>query len=437
MTSMPPDAERLPVRLSARRVLYVLVGVVATTVSVGLVLWLWLRGDNLIGKDLSAAQLDLAHIAASVAVAGGGAFALYLAVLRQQTADRTLAHNEDVAKKTQQHQERVAAATEADAKRRAVTEQYTKAVEQLGSEKAPVRLGALYALERLARDNEELRQTVVNVACAYLRMPFTIPTEDSAMGRDEILRNARPQFDIRKGKLHPSRMTPRRNPDREWRSFEEREVRLTAQRLIQDHTRTSGPDYWGPVDLNLSRAVLINFELIYAKIGDLNLTKATFYRQAHFYGSTFASLDASGAQFGDRLWFHENTVKGAFSILDAHCHEAVSFGHSTFNSFAAFIGSTHSELCSIYNCTFKMQANFDGMLFQKDASFHDTTFNSWAVFSKMGALARTSFQGTKFHDESKFDDAVFVGQVDFSGAAFATTPEFTGTRFGAGHNLEA
>ena len=51
-------------------------------------------------------------------------------------------------------------------------ELYAKAVEQLGHEKAPVRLGALYSLERLAEDKPERRQIIVDVICAYLRMPF-------------------------------------------------------------------------------------------------------------------------------------------------------------------------------------------------------------------------------------------------------------------------
>jgi mannitol/fructose-specific phosphotransferase system IIA component len=53
-----------------------------------------------------------------------------------------------------------------------VTNQYTQAVEQLGDNKAPVRLGELYALERFAQDNPAHRQTTVDVICAYLRMPF-------------------------------------------------------------------------------------------------------------------------------------------------------------------------------------------------------------------------------------------------------------------------
>ena len=64
----------------------------------------------------------------------------------------------------------------------AVTELYTKAVEQLGSDKAPVRLGGLYALERLAQDNPAQHQTIVNVICAYLRMPFSATPPASKPG---------------------------------------------------------------------------------------------------------------------------------------------------------------------------------------------------------------------------------------------------------------
>ncbi|RSM95837.1 hypothetical protein DMB42_49020 [Nonomuraea sp. WAC 01424] len=56
---------------------------------------------------------------------------------------------------------------------------YAKAVEQLGNEQAPVRLGGLYALERLAQDTPALRQTIVDVICAYLRMPYALPANAS------------------------------------------------------------------------------------------------------------------------------------------------------------------------------------------------------------------------------------------------------------------
>ena len=38
-------------------------------------------------------------------------------------------------------------------------------------------MAGLYALERLGQDNPKLRQTVIDVICAYLRMPYTPPAE--------------------------------------------------------------------------------------------------------------------------------------------------------------------------------------------------------------------------------------------------------------------
>lgn len=63
-----------------------------------------------------------------------------------------------------------------DATERRITELYVKAVEQLGSDKAAVRHSGLYALERVAQDNPEHRQTVDNVLCAYLRVPYPTTT---------------------------------------------------------------------------------------------------------------------------------------------------------------------------------------------------------------------------------------------------------------------
>ena len=73
----------------------------------------------------------------------------------------------------QHHQETATVLSDLDATERRIAELYAKAVEQLGSDEAQVRFGGLYALERLAQDNPAHRQTIVNVICAYLRMPFS------------------------------------------------------------------------------------------------------------------------------------------------------------------------------------------------------------------------------------------------------------------------
>ena len=50
-----------------------------------------------------------------------------------------------------------------------ITEHYTRAVEQLGSDKLEVRLGAIYALERIARDSERDHWPIMEILTAYVR----------------------------------------------------------------------------------------------------------------------------------------------------------------------------------------------------------------------------------------------------------------------------
>src|ERR1035438_6617719 len=50
-----------------------------------------------------------------------------------------------------------------------VTDRYTKAIEQIGSEKADVRIGGIYALERIARDSARDHPTVMEVLSAFIR----------------------------------------------------------------------------------------------------------------------------------------------------------------------------------------------------------------------------------------------------------------------------
>jgi hypothetical protein len=105
-----------------------------------------------------------------------------------------------------------------------VTESYAKAVEQLGHDKAPVRQGAMYSLERLAQDNPPRRQTIVDVLCAYLRMPYTTsPRGELAADHGK---------DAPTGVMEPATASaPRHDP------AQELQVRQTVQRLLADHLR--------------------------------------------------------------------------------------------------------------------------------------------------------------------------------------------------------
>jgi hypothetical protein len=55
------------------------------------------------------------------------------------------------------------------AQEKQTTNLFTKAIEQLGSDKIEVRLGGIYALERIARDSERDHWAIMEVLSAYLR----------------------------------------------------------------------------------------------------------------------------------------------------------------------------------------------------------------------------------------------------------------------------
>ncbi|PRY35090.1 pentapeptide repeat-containing protein [Umezawaea tangerina] len=277
-------------------------------------LWRWVDGLAFVDSDKkAAAYLDVLKLAASIAVGGGGLFALYLAARRQRTQELELeerkreleqrervqahavdvqAHAVRVAEINRLHAERVAEATERDAAARRVTDLFARAVEQLGSDKAAVRLGGLYALERLAQDNLDQRPTVVRVFCAYLRMPFELPGDP-------------PQPET--GPEYEAAVVVYRE------RVQEREVRVAAQRILGDHLRPGDGSqpvaaFWPDTDLDLTGAHLIDFDLNHCITRTARFSSATFAGDANFRSATFASVAYFGwAAFTDNAYFSSAT----------------------------------------------------------------------------------------------------------------------------------
>lgn len=135
---------------------------------VGGVAWLLLAAGWSVTE--AAARQGAIQTALAAGAGVGAAVTLMLAFRRQR-------HQEHAAHVTAFLAEQVAEHNRHDATERRVTDLYIKAAEQLGHDKAAVRLAGIYALERLGQDNPGHRQIVVNVPCAYLRMPFTPPPD--------------------------------------------------------------------------------------------------------------------------------------------------------------------------------------------------------------------------------------------------------------------
>jgi hypothetical protein len=185
------------------------------------------------------------------------------------------------------HEEIAIVLSDFDATERRVTELYTKAVDQLGSDKAPVRFGGLYALERLAQEHPAHRQTIVNVICAYLRMPF-IPAAPAS----------KPESEAAEGQKEPGTESEMWTDEIDGTWQQERQMRLTAQRILTEHPRDDrakdrqsidppSPRFWNNIRLDLTGATLIDFNLVNGVMADANFHRATFSGDAWFGEASF------------------------------------------------------------------------------------------------------------------------------------------------------
>ena len=327
------------------------------------------------------------------------------------------------------HQEIATVLSDFDATERRITELYTKAVEQLGSDKAPVRFGGLYALERLAQDNPAHRQTIVNVICAYLRMPFS-PTAPAS----------KPEPEAAEGQKEPGTESETGTDGIGGTWQQERQVRLTAQRILAEHLRddrakdqqsTDPPSsrFWNNIRLDLTGATLIDFNLVNGVMADANFRRAAFSGDASFGGAPSPATPGSrgglqrrrqvrGAAFSGDALFGGAAFTGDASFREAAFSGDALFGEATFNRGAGFRRAAFGGVAGFRKATFTGDAWFDKATFTGDASFGEATFTGDAGFGKATFTGGAWFDKATFSRGASFGEAAFTGDAWFGEATF-------------------
>ncbi|MGW6445165.1 pentapeptide repeat-containing protein [Lentzea sp. NPDC055074] len=443
------DEQKFPAYrvLSTRAIVWATMGLMVT--GVGLAVWLLLAYGS--GTDADKARLEAIKTAGTIVVGTGGAAALWLAARRQQTSEialrqkdkdqthqeRVAAHTESVAATTQAHQERVALQSEHDAAERRVTDLYTKAVEQLGSEKAPVRLGGMYALERLAQNVPGQRQTIVNVLCAYLRMPYLPPTEDDSTA-DEPETPTASSDGVKGTTAETTRpITGEENRHRQ----QERQVRLTAQRILATHLRRfnghsrSADTFWTEIDLDLTGATLLEFDFRDCQIRTASFAAARFNGTAVFSSAGFSgTAEFSGAEFSDvalfdRARFSEDARFVGARFLGAGFTGAGWFNEARFIGAARFNEAQFSWDIWFNGVQFSRDVWFNGAGFSGTARFNEAQFVGAARFSDARFRQNAEFIGSRFAKVAEFSEAGFSGAARFNEAQFSEAAQFSKARF--------
>jgi uncharacterized protein YjbI with pentapeptide repeats len=260
---------------------------VVVTAMTGAFLWWSLgrpsmpTGTKLLPRDV----LDLSRLSLTTTAGIGGIVALVVAYRRQRVHE--LQSRREYTK--------------------LCNERFGRAADEIGSDRAAVRLAGVHALAGLADDWPAGRQTCVDVLCAYLRMPYTGATPQNA--------------DVETGNKAEDHAELRR-------VGEERQIRQTVLGLIGVHLRVEAVVSWTGLDFD-------------------------------FTGSVFDGGDLGGSWFtGGRVSFQDVTFLGPrFSFQDGmFSGGTVLFDGAHFASGGIYFGGARFCGADVYFSG----ANFDG-----------------------------------------------------------------------------
>jgi len=259
-----------------------------------------------------------------------------------------------------------------------ITERFTKAVEQLGAEKTvkkdgeettipnlEVRLGGIYALERIAQDSLRDHITIMEVLCAYIRENAVEPTEfeqdedgedillpprvdiQAALtvigrrGKDRLAHEANPpdgkpaySLDLRgcwlvKANLADAPLGSAQMDQTNLAGASLHNANLSGARLsyaILSGSELSGADMAEAnlYQANLSSAQLRNANLSKANISSANLSKARLYKvnlvNASIFNSNLNEIELGESNISE-AWLNESDLSNT-SINDANFTKA-------------------------------------------------------------------------------------------------------------------
>ncbi|MBS9389804.1 MAG: pentapeptide repeat-containing protein [Dolichospermum sp. WA123] len=206
-------------------------------------------------------------------ISGGAVIVnVYFAGRRAEAMEETAKatnRNADAANKNAEAANRNAEAANKNAEaanQKQITERFSKAIEQLGSDKPEVILGGIYTLERIARDSEPDQWTIMEVLTAFVRQNAPIIKENESQSPEDQEKLLKLRISIR---ACLTVIGERKHPDLENKYIDLTRVNLSGFNLVE--FKLKGFYFTGA---DLTEANLIGADLTGANLTGANLTKA-------------------------------------------------------------------------------------------------------------------------------------------------------------------
>ena len=174
-----------------------------------------------------------------------------------------------------------------------INDRYTRAIDQLGSEHLEIRLGGIYALERLANDSLKDQETVMKVLTAFVRQNASSQVTVQA-SRDESSEKDT-EISANQGDVNTSeKTTPKTDIQAILTVIGKHEWKVTG-RIDLSGTNLSRANLRGT---NLSRANLRGTNLSRANLSRANLSRADLSRA----NLSWADLRGANLRWADLGW---------------------------------------------------------------------------------------------------------------------------------------
>jgi len=269
-------------------------------------------------------------------------------------------------------------------------ERYTKAVEQLGDEKAPIRMGGVYTLvglvdewledESIDKYEDRLKegQVIINNLCAYIRSPFTLASHYDELSQDSptgSYENRAQEFYTDKAMLES-----------------EADVRLSIVEEIHKKVR------WSPAKGKITKKNNIIHKPSIDKILEGQWSKFTY-------------------NFSDSNFFYPVNLNGSYWM------ESINLNNSCFHEDLNLRDSYYRGNVNFCNSTYKNSAYFQDNTYYKNAIFKDSKYctsvtakpsNKCADFSGSTYYNYTDFKNSKYYNDAFFNDSNYYSKINFS-----------------------
>ena len=351
--------------------------------------------------------------------------------------DADIKKNEQDAKNEAAKREQDAVKSERDHTRQVHVERrsrYTKAVEQLASEKATVRLGGIYTLVGLVDewltddtlDSEEQQkegQVIINNLCSYIRSPFLLALKAEMFEGDSEPDNYEGDFSKDQAAFHEEQDVRRTI----FVEMSKRSSTFTMNAKEEIIETFSG--MWSDFDFDFSRApVFYPLNAITIEKGNFSSTK--FYSNADFSRATFTqTADFSGTIFAQTADFSGTIFAQTADFSGTKFTQTAYFSGAKFAQTAYFNWTKFTQKADFSWTKFTQTVYFSWTKFTKKADFSWTKFTQTSYFSGVKFTHKADFSRATFTQTAYFDRAKFFQTADFSWAKFFQTADFRGGTF--------